>query len=53
MTSVAAGVGRANRIWFAGDALTGPATVVEAMAQGKEAALAVVFAARSGRSERN
>jgi glutamate synthase (NADPH/NADH) small chain len=44
---LAAGTERGQRIWVAGDALTGPATVVEAMAQGKEAALAVIFAARA------
>lgn len=31
------------RIWVAGDALTGPATVVEAMSQGREAADAVIL----------
>ena len=31
------------RVWVAGDALTGPATVVEAMAQGREAARAVIL----------
>jgi glutamate synthase (NADPH/NADH) small chain len=39
---VAARSPRADRVWVAGDALTGPATVVEAMAQGKEAALGVI-----------
>jgi NADPH-dependent glutamate synthase beta subunit-like oxidoreductase len=34
----------ANRVWAAGDALTGPATVVEAMAQGRRAAQAIVDA---------
>jgi flavodoxin len=33
---------RRERIWVAGDALVGPSTVVEAMAQGKRAAQAVV-----------
>jgi glutamate synthase (NADPH/NADH) small chain len=42
----AAGQPRRNRIWVAGDALTGPATVVEAMAQGKEAATGVIAAAQ-------
>jgi glutamate synthase (NADPH/NADH) small chain len=35
---------RADRVWVAGDALTGPATVVDAMAQGKQAALGVIAA---------
>ena len=40
---------RADRVWVAGDALTGPATVVDAMAQGKQAALGVIAAtARAG-----
>lgn len=30
------------RVWVAGDALTGPATVVEAMAQGRQAARAII-----------
>ncbi len=33
---------RRPRLWVAGDALTGPATVVEAMAQGREAARAIL-----------
>ena len=33
-----------DRVWVAGDALTGPATVVEAMAQGRRAARAVLDA---------
>ncbi len=33
---------RQERIWVAGDALVGPATVVEAMAQGKRAAEAIL-----------
>ncbi|MFI5035638.1 MAG: FAD-dependent oxidoreductase, partial [Acidimicrobiales bacterium] len=41
-----------ERTWVVGDALTGPATVVEAMAQGRRAAAAVLDArpARPGRS---
>ena len=38
----AAGEPRSGRVWAAGDALTGPATVVEAMAQGKEAARGIL-----------
>lgn len=34
----------ADRVWVAGDALVGPATVVEAMAQGRRAAAAVLAA---------
>jgi glutamate synthase (NADPH/NADH) small chain len=34
----------AERLWVAGDALVGPSTVVEAMAQGKRAALSVLAA---------
>jgi NADPH-dependent glutamate synthase beta subunit-like oxidoreductase len=34
----------ANRVWAAGDALTGPATVVEAMAQGRRVAQAILDA---------
>jgi NADPH-dependent glutamate synthase beta subunit-like oxidoreductase len=41
----AAAAPRAERVWVAGDALTGPATVVDAMAQGKQAALGVIAAA--------
>jgi NADPH-dependent glutamate synthase beta subunit-like oxidoreductase/flavodoxin len=37
----AAALPRRERTWFVGDALTGPATVVEAMAQGKVAARAI------------
>ena len=33
---------RSPRLWAAGDALTGPSTVVEAMAQGKEAARGII-----------
>lgn len=42
-----------SRVWVAGDALTGPATVVEAMAQGREAARAVLLErpSRTGRAE--
>jgi glutamate synthase (NADPH) small chain len=39
----------AERVWSAGDALVGPSTVVEAMAQGKRAA-AAVLRARPSRS---
>ncbi|HUZ21579.1 MAG TPA: FAD-dependent oxidoreductase [Acidimicrobiales bacterium] len=41
-----------DRLWAAGDALVGPSTVVEAMAQGRRAALAVLSAQprRPGRS---
>ncbi len=40
-----------ERLWVVGDALTGPATVVEAMAQGRRAAAAILDArpARPGR----
>jgi len=38
----AAALPRRPRVWTAGDALTGPSTVVEAMAQGKQAAEAIV-----------
>ena len=43
-----------ERLWVAGDALTGPATVVEAMAQGRRAARAVLDArpARPGDAPR-
>ena len=43
-----------ERLWVAGDALTGPATVVEAMAQGRRAARAVLDAepARPDRAPR-
>lgn len=43
-----------DRLWVVGDALTGPATVVEAMAQGRRAAAAVLDAkpARPGRTDR-
>lgn len=39
-----------DRVWAAGDALVGPSTVVEAMAQGRRAAAAVLasLAARTG-----
>ena len=45
---------RADRVWVVGDALIGPSTVVEAMAQGREAALAVLdhFPLRPGYSAR-
>jgi glutamate synthase (NADPH) small chain len=35
-------LGVANRVWAAGDALVGPATVVEAMAQGRRVAQAIL-----------
>jgi glutamate synthase (NADPH/NADH) small chain len=43
-----------ERLWAVGDALIGPATVVEAMAQGRRAAAAVLDSrpARPGRSDR-
>jgi glutamate synthase (NADPH/NADH) small chain len=41
---VLAGEPRTDRVWTVGDALTGPSTVVEAMAQGKEAARSIVEA---------
>ncbi|MHB1930025.1 MAG: FAD-dependent oxidoreductase, partial [Acidimicrobiales bacterium] len=37
-----AGLARRERMWVAGDALVGPSTVVEAMAQGKRAAQAIL-----------
>ncbi|MHB8342522.1 MAG: FAD-dependent oxidoreductase, partial [Mycobacteriales bacterium] len=37
-----AGLARAERLWVAGDALIGPSTVVEAMAQGAEAARSIL-----------
>ncbi len=39
---VAAGLPRRERVWFVGDALVGPSTVVEAMAQGQQAARAIL-----------
>ncbi|MHB8219248.1 MAG: FAD-dependent oxidoreductase [Acidimicrobiales bacterium] len=39
---VLAGLARADRTWVAGDALVGPSTVVEAMAQGKRAAQSII-----------
>ena len=47
----AAGLPLQQRLWVAGDALVGPSTVVEAMAQGRHAA-ASVLAARAGRGPR-
>jgi glutamate synthase (NADPH/NADH) small chain len=41
---VLAGEPRTERVWTVGDGLTGPSTVVEAMAQGKEAARSIVEA---------
>ena len=38
----AAAMPRRSRLWVAGDALVGPSTVVEAMAQGREAARAIL-----------
>ena len=48
----AAALPQRERVWVAGDALTGPATVVEAMAQGRRAARAILDAhpARPDRS---
>lgn len=40
----AAALPRRERVWTVGDALTGPATVVEAMAQGRRAAASVLDA---------
>ncbi len=40
----AAAMPQRERLWVAGDALTGPATVVEAMAQGRRAARAILDA---------
>jgi hypothetical protein len=37
-----AGFPRRERTWVVGDALVGPSTVVEAMAQGKQAALSII-----------
>ena len=47
----AASLANRERIWVVGDALTGPSTVVEAMAQGRRAAAAILDAnpARPGR----
>jgi glutamate synthase (NADPH/NADH) small chain len=39
---ILAGEPRTDRVWTVGDALTGPSTVVEAMAQGKQAARGIV-----------
>ncbi|MDA8297166.1 MAG: FAD-dependent oxidoreductase [Actinomycetota bacterium] len=39
---LSAGLGAGERIWVAGDALVGPATVVEAMAQGRRAAQSIL-----------
>ncbi|MGC8461873.1 MAG: FAD-dependent oxidoreductase [Candidatus Dormibacteria bacterium] len=41
---IEAGLGVAERVWVAGDALIGPSTVVEAMAQGRKAAQAILAA---------
>jgi len=46
---VRAGLPAAERVWVAGDALVGPATVVEAMAQGRAAAHAVLSDRRIAR----
>jgi glutamate synthase (NADPH/NADH) small chain len=50
---LAAALPVSDRLWVVGDALTGPATVVEAMAQGRRAAAAVLDArpARPGRAD--
>lgn len=42
--------GASKRVWVVGDALVGPCTVVEAMAQGKSAAQAVLESAAARRS---
>ena len=42
IASSQASINVADRVWVAGDALVGPATVVEAMAQGRRAALAIL-----------
>jgi glutamate synthase (NADPH/NADH) small chain len=42
-----------DRLWVVGDALTGPATVVEAMAQGRRAAAAVLDARPAGPARTN
>lgn len=49
----ASAMATSERLWVAGDALTGPATVVEAMAQGRRAAAAILDAgpARPGRTK--
>ncbi|MDA8047748.1 MAG: FAD-dependent oxidoreductase, partial [Actinomycetota bacterium] len=49
-----AGVARRDRMWVAGDALVGPSTVVEAMAQGRHAAQAILHhqPRRPGRTQR-
>jgi len=39
---IQAGLARQERLWVAGDALVGPSTVVEAMAQGRQAAVAIL-----------
>lgn len=39
---LSAGLGAGARVWVAGDALVGPSTVVEAMAQGRRAAQAII-----------
>lgn len=54
----AAALARAERLWVVGDALTGPATVVEAMAQGRRAAASILDArptraARAGHAYRS
>ncbi len=48
----AAALPQRDRLWVAGDALTGPATVVEAMAQGRRAARAILDA-RPARPDRS
>ncbi|MHB1486879.1 MAG: FAD-dependent oxidoreductase [Acidimicrobiales bacterium] len=47
---VSAALGTAERVWVAGDALVGPSTVVEAMAQGRRAARAILDGQPSARS---
>ena len=39
---LSAGLGTSDRVWVVGDALVGPSTVVEAMAQGRQAAQAIL-----------
>ncbi len=48
----AASLANRERLWVVGDALTGPSTVVEAMAQGRRAAAAILDAQPSGPGRR-
>jgi glutamate synthase (NADPH/NADH) small chain len=43
MARLTAMIPRAERLWVAGDALVGPSTVVEAMAQGRDAAWSILM----------